>query len=205
MAIPGHEFVRAYFSNNDRTTVESFWTDGDVERVEYIEAKEGDPNWENLLTHIDIDALHEATYQHIKEQNAVFEESVIKLAKELSKTATGRTLYLLDEPTTGLHFHDVSLLLNVLHRLKSQGNTVVIIEHNLDVIKNSDWIIDIGPEGGKNGGKIIAEGPPEKIVLSGLKQIVVPFLKGLIVCFLVSNSPFDTPFSNLWLNSLPSL
>ena len=88
----------------------------------------------------------------------------VKLAKELSKTATGRTLYLLDEPTTGLHFHDVSLLLNVLHRLKSQGNTVVIIEHNLDVIKNSDWIIDIGPEGGKNGGKIIAEGPPEKIV-----------------------------------------
>ena len=88
----------------------------------------------------------------------------VKLAKELSKTATGRTLYLLDEPTTGLHFHDVSLLLNVLHKLKSQGNTVVIIEHNLDVIKNSDWIIDIGPEGGKNGGKIIAEGPPEKIV-----------------------------------------
>ena len=87
----------------------------------------------------------------------------VKLAKELSKMATGRTLYLLDEPTTGLHFHDVSLLLDVLHRLKSQGNTVVIIEHNLDVIKNSDWIIDIGPEGGKNGGRIIAEGTPEKI------------------------------------------
>ena len=82
MAIPGHEFVRAHFSNNDRTTVESFWTDGKVERVEYIEAKEGDPNWENLLTHIDIDTLHEATYQHIKEQNAVFEDSVVKLAKE---------------------------------------------------------------------------------------------------------------------------
>ena len=82
MAIPGHEFVRAHFSNNERTTVESFWTDGKVERVEFIEAKEGDPNWENLLTHIDIDALHEATYQHIKEQNAVFEDSVIKLAKE---------------------------------------------------------------------------------------------------------------------------
>ncbi len=82
MAIPGHEFVRAHFSNNERTTVESFWTDGKVERVEYIEAKEGDPNWENLLTHIDIDTLHEATYQHIKEQNTVFEESVIKIAKE---------------------------------------------------------------------------------------------------------------------------
>ena len=82
MAIPGHEFVRAYFSNNERTTVESFWTDGKVERVEYIEAKQGDPNWDNLLTHIDIDALHEATYKHIKEQNEAFEDSVIKIAKE---------------------------------------------------------------------------------------------------------------------------
>ncbi|MFL2754128.1 MAG: excinuclease ABC subunit UvrA [Gammaproteobacteria bacterium] len=88
----------------------------------------------------------------------------VKLAKELSKTATGKTLYLLDEPTTGLHFHDVSLLLNVLQKLKSQGNTVVIIEHNLDVIKNSDWIVDIGPEGGKNGGNIIAQGTPEEIM-----------------------------------------
>ena len=84
--------------------------------------------------------------------------SKVKLAKELSKVATGRTMYLLDEPTTGLHFHDVSLLLKVLAKLKSQGNTIVVIEHNLDVIKNSDWIIDIGPEGGKNGGEIIAEG-----------------------------------------------
>ena len=82
MAIPGHEFVRAHFSNNDRTTVESFWTDGDVERVGYIEAKEGDPNWENLLTHIDIDALHEATYKQIRAQNEAFKEDVIKIAKE---------------------------------------------------------------------------------------------------------------------------
>ena len=82
MAIPGHEFVRAHFSNNERTTVESFWTDGDVQRVEYIEAKQGDPNWENLLTYIDIDALHEATYQHIKEQNSIFEDSIIKIGKE---------------------------------------------------------------------------------------------------------------------------
>ena len=82
----------------------------------------------------------------------------VKLAKELSKVATGKTMYLLDEPTTGLHFHDVSLLLNVLDKLKSQGNTIVVIEHNLDIIKNSDWIIDIGPEGGKNGGMIIAQG-----------------------------------------------
>ena len=82
MAIPGHEFVRAHFSNNERTTVESFWSDGNVERVEYIEAKEGDPNWENLLTHIDIDDLHQATYKHIKEQNEVFEDSIVKIAKE---------------------------------------------------------------------------------------------------------------------------
>jgi len=82
MAIPGHEFVRAYFSNNERTTVESFWTDGKVERVEYIEAKDGDPNWENLLTHINIDDLHEATYKHIREQNEVFEDSIIKIGKE---------------------------------------------------------------------------------------------------------------------------
>ena len=87
----------------------------------------------------------------------------VKLAKELSKVATGRTMYLLDEPTTGLHFHDVSLLLKVLAKLKSQGNTIVVIEHNLDVIKNSDWIIDIGPEGGKNGGEIIAEGTKKEI------------------------------------------
>ena len=106
MAIPGHEFVRAHFSNNDRTTVESFWTDGDVERVEYIEAKEGDPNWKNLLTHIDIDALHEATYQHIKEQNAVFEESVIKLAKERG------LLYDIDELSTDTY----KLLSNMLFK-----------------------------------------------------------------------------------------
>ena len=106
MAIPGHEFVRAHFSNNDRTTVDSFWTDGDVERVEYIEAKEGDPNWQNLLTHIDIDALHEATYQHIKEQNAVFEESVIKLAKERG------LLYDIDELSTDTY----KLLSNMLFK-----------------------------------------------------------------------------------------
>ena len=81
MAIPGHKFVRAHFSNNERTIVESFWTDGKVTRPEYIEAKEGDPNWENLLTHIDIDALHEATYKHIRNQNQAFEASIIEIAK----------------------------------------------------------------------------------------------------------------------------
>ena len=87
----------------------------------------------------------------------------VKLAKELSKTSTGRTIYLLDEPTTGLHFHDVQLLMDVLHKLNSQGNTIVVIEHNLDVIKNSDWIIDIGPEGGNGGGEIVAAGILEKV------------------------------------------
>jgi len=88
----------------------------------------------------------------------------IKLAKELSKRDTGQTLYILDEPTTGLHFHDVKQLLHVLHRLRDHGNTLVVIEHNLDVIKTADWIIDIGPEGGGKGGEIIAQGTPEDVI-----------------------------------------
>jgi len=87
----------------------------------------------------------------------------IKLAKELSKRATGSTLYVLDEPTTGLHFHDIAQLLEVLYRLRDQGNTIVVIEHNLDVIKTADWVIDLGPEGGAGGGRIIATGPPELV------------------------------------------
>ncbi|MGB9798184.1 MAG: ATP-binding cassette domain-containing protein, partial [bacterium] len=88
----------------------------------------------------------------------------VKLATELSRKATGRTLYILDEPTTGLHFADVEKLLNILHRLVDRGNTVLIIEHNLEVIKTADWIIDLGPEGGEQGGYIIAEGPPEEVM-----------------------------------------
>jgi excinuclease ABC subunit A len=90
----------------------------------------------------------------------------IKLARELSKRQTGRTIYILDEPTTGLHFDDVRKLLDVLQRLVDLGNTVLIIEHNLDVIKQADWVIDLGPEGGQGGGRIVAQGSPEQIARS---------------------------------------
>ena len=90
----------------------------------------------------------------------------VKLSRELAKRSTGRTLYVLDEPTTGLHFHDVAQLLTVLHRLRDGGNTVVVIEHNLDVIKTADWIIDLGPEGGEAGGDLLAAGPPEEVALA---------------------------------------
>ncbi len=103
----------------------------------------------------------------------------VKLSKELAKRATGKTIYILDEPTTGLHFEDVRKLLEVLHKLVDQGNTVIVIEHNLDVIKTADYIIDIGPEGGDGGGKIVAIGPPEAIALE--KQSATgKFLKGLL-------------------------
>ena len=104
----------------------------------------------------------------------------VKLAKELSKRSTGRTLYILDEPTTGLHFHDIEQLLAVLHRLRDEGNTVVVIEHNLDVIKTADWLIDLGPEGGDGGGEVIAEGTPEDIaatVRSYTGQYLQPILQ----------------------------
>jgi excinuclease ABC subunit A len=90
----------------------------------------------------------------------------VKLSKELSRRDTGRTLYILDEPTTGLHFHDIEALLGVLHRLRDDGNTVVVIEHNLDVIKTADWVVDMGPEGGHRGGMLIAQGTPEDIAAS---------------------------------------
>ena len=94
----------------------------------------------------------------------------IKLATELSKKATGNTLYLLYEPSTWLHFEDIKLLLNVLHRLVNEGNTVLVIEHNMDIIKTADYIIDMGPDGGKGGGSIIAEGTPEKLIKSYITQ-----------------------------------
>jgi excinuclease ABC subunit A len=105
----------------------------------------------------------------------------VKLSKELSRRSTGKTLYILDEPTTGLHFEDVKKLLEVLHELVSQGNTVVVIEHNLEVIKTADWIIDLGPEGGDKGGRIVATGTPEQVagvVESYTGQYLAPYLGG---------------------------
>ncbi|MGH8551391.1 MAG: excinuclease ABC subunit UvrA, partial [Methylococcales bacterium] len=116
-------------------------------------------------------------------QNAVTlsggEAQRVKLARELSKRDTGNTLYILDEPTTGLHFHDIQQLLNVLHRLRDHGNTILVIEHNLDVIKTADWIVDLGPEGGEGGGELIAEGKPEQIV-DNLSSHTGRYLKHLI-------------------------
>ncbi len=104
----------------------------------------------------------------------------VKLSRELSKRDTGSTLYILDEPTTGLHFEDIKQLLEVLHRLRDHGNTVVIIEHNLDVIKTADWIVDLGPEGGSGGGEIIATGTPEDVArnkASFTGRFLAPLLK----------------------------
>ncbi|MFQ5780288.1 MAG: excinuclease ABC subunit A, partial [Nitrospiria bacterium] len=105
----------------------------------------------------------------------------VKLSKELSKRATGRTLYILDEPTTGLHFADIQRLLDVLDRFAEAGNTVVVIEHNLDVIRNADWVIDLGPEGGTGGGEVVATGRPEdvaKVKQSYTGQFLMKILKG---------------------------
>ena len=122
------------------------------------------------------------SYIHLGQQATTLsggEAQRVKLAKELSRRATGKTIYILDEPTTGLHFEDVKKLLEVLHTLVDQGNTVIVIEHNLEVVKTADWVIDIGPEGGNKGGEIVAQGTPEDI--AGVKesytgQYLAPYL-----------------------------
>jgi excinuclease ABC subunit A len=103
----------------------------------------------------------------------------VKLAAELRKRATGQTVYILDEPTTGLHFEDVRRLLQVLHRLVDKGNTVIVIEHDLDVVKTADWIIDLGPEGGSGGGRAVAEGTPEDVARVGASY-TGKFLRALL-------------------------
>jgi excinuclease ABC subunit A len=122
------------------------------------------------------------SYIHIGQQATTLsggEAQRVKLSKELAKRATGRTLYILDEPTTGLHFHDVAKLLEVLHELVDQGNTVVVIEHNLEVIKTADWLIDLGPEGGDKGGRIVATGTPEDVAACG-ESYTGKYLKALL-------------------------
>jgi len=137
------------------------------------------------ITHI-LNTLMDVGLSYIKLGQAATtlsggEAQRIKLARELAKRDTGKTLYILDEPTTGLHFRDVRLLLKVLSRLTKAGNTVIIIEHNLDVIKTADWIIDLGPEGGNNGGEIIAQGPPETIAVKP-KSYTGHYLKKILNC-----------------------
>ncbi len=122
------------------------------------------------------------SYIHIGQQATTLsggEAQRIKLSKELSKRATGRTLYILDEPTTGLHFEDVRRLMEVIQELADSGNTVVIIEHNLDVIKQADWILDLGPEGGDGGGEIVAAGTPEDVAKVSA-SFTGRFLKGVL-------------------------
>jgi excinuclease ABC subunit A len=103
----------------------------------------------------------------------------VKLAKELAKRSTGKTLYILDEPTTGLHFHDIAQLLKVLHRLRDEGNTLVTIEHNMDVIKTADWVIDLGPEGGDKGGTLLCAGTPQTVARNK-KSFTGQYLKAVL-------------------------
>ena len=131
-----------------------------AEAYKFFDAIPSIKNRLSLLQQVGLD------YIHLGQQATTLsggEAQRIKLSKELSKRATGRTLYILDEPTTGLHFEDINRLLKVLHTLVEQGNTVIVIEHNLDVIKTADYIIDIGPEGGDCGGRIVAKGTPEEV------------------------------------------
>jgi excinuclease ABC subunit A len=135
----------------------------DMDVAEALGFFENIPTVKRILT-----TLHDVGLDYIKlGQSATTlsggEAQRVKLAKELSRVATGDTVYILDEPTTGLHFADIQKLLDVLHRLTDAGNTVIVIEHNLDVIRSADWLIDLGPEGGDEGGRVIATGTPEQV------------------------------------------
>jgi len=135
---------------------------GDAEALALFEAHPKIAGPLELLERVGLD------YLHLGQPSPTLsggEAQRIKLARELSKRATGRTLYILDEPTTGLHFEDIRKLLSVLQALVDAGNSVVVIEHNLDVIKTADWVIDLGPEGGPGGGRILGAGTPEQIAL----------------------------------------
>jgi excinuclease ABC subunit A len=153
----------------NRETLEVLYKSKSIADVLEMSVKEALVFFENIPSiHRKLETLDAVGLSYIKlGQSATTlsggEAQRIKLSKELSRRATGRTVYILDEPTTGLHFEDIRRLLNVLNALVDQGNTVIVIEHNLDVIKTADWIIDLGPEGGDEGGRVVAEGPPEDV------------------------------------------
>jgi excinuclease ABC subunit A len=138
-----------------------------------------------------LDTIHEVGLDYIRMGQPATtlsggEAQRMKLAAELSKRSTGRTLYILDEPTTGLHFYDVEKLLTVLNKLVDSGNTILVIEHNLDVIKTADYLIDMGPEGGEGGGQVVATGTPEEVAKSGS-------LTGLFLRKALANEPLYKP------------
>lgn len=153
----------------NRETLQVTWKDKSISDVLNMNVEEGLTFFESIPSIRDkISTLNQVGLSYIAiGQNATTlsggEAQRVKLAKELSRRSTGKTIYILDEPTTGLHFEDVKRLLEVLHTLVDQGNTVVVIEHNLEVIKTADWIIDLGPEGGDRGGEIVVEGTPEDV------------------------------------------
>ena len=153
----------------NRETLEVRFKGKNIQEVLELTVEDALPFFSAVPTvHSKLQTLHDVGLSYVRlGQSATTlsggEAQRVKLAKELSKRATGRTLYILDEPTTGLHFADIAQLLAVLHRLRDEGNTVIVIEHNLDVIKTADWVVDLGPEGGDGGGRIIAVGTPEQI------------------------------------------
>jgi excinuclease ABC subunit A len=170
----------------NRETLEVLYRDKSIAEVLEMTVEEGAEFFRAVPSIRDkMETLHRVGLDYVKIGQAATtlsggEAQRVKLAKELSRRATGKTVYILDEPTTGLHFDDVRKLLEVLHELVDQGNTVIVIEHNLEVIKTADWIVDLGPEGGDGGGEIIAAGTPEDVVRakrSYTGQYLAPYLQ----------------------------